>query len=291
MKRDTILVPVDFTPVADCALDHALEIAKLFDHKIYLLHVIGKKTPEKERTRLQTRIENIAASNSKRSGIHIYANIVEGSIFDQINKTADELNAEFIIMGIHGTKGVQHIVGSYAYKIVESSVVPVMVVKNRHHHLGYNNIVIPIHFGIDSSQTINQAIKFAKYFHSTIHVIGILGSKSSVYKIEKEVLLKKVVDYIDGFEAKSVAEVIIRPGSDIHNEVLDYAVKIDADLIMIVAEKSGRYSEIFGKNTAEHIIDKADIPVLTVKQPEIDEEDDETLLSSFFDPLGLIEKQ
>ncbi len=291
MNRDTILVPIDFTPVADCAIDHALEIAKLFDHKIYLLHVIGKKTPEKERIRLKTRIENIAASNNKRSGIHIYANIVEGSIFDQINITADKINAEFIIMGIHGTKGVQHIVGSYAYKIVESSSVPVMVVKNRHHHIGYNNIVIPIHFGIDSSQTINQAIRFAKYFHSTIHVIGVLGSKSSVYKIEKEVLLKKVMDYIDGFGAKSVAEVIIRPGSDIHEEVIDYSVKIDADLVMIVAEKSNRFSEIFGKNIAEHIIDKADIPVLTVIQPAIEDDDDETLLSSFFDPLGLIDKQ
>lgn len=42
IERDTIIVPTDFTPVADCAIDHALEIAKLFNHKVCLLHIVGK---------------------------------------------------------------------------------------------------------------------------------------------------------------------------------------------------------------------------------------------------------
>ncbi|TVQ13577.1 MAG: hypothetical protein EA361_09470 [Bacteroidetes bacterium] len=293
MERDVIIVPTDFTPVADCALDHAIEIAKLFDHKIRMLHVVSKKTSQFQRDRVEKLISKVAEASSNRSGIDISGTIEEGSIFEAISNTADKLSAEFIIMGIHGKKGVQHLVGSYAYKVVCSSKVPVMVVKKKHHHVGYKNIVIPIDFNYESTQKINKAIKFANYFGSTIHIIGVLGSKSSVFKIEKEALLKKILDYVESAGAKAKAEVIIKPGADIHDEVLEYAEKTDADLIMIVAEKSGRFTELFGKNDAEQIIDKAEIPVLTVI-PNIeydqDDDDDDSLLSTFFDPLGIIDK-
>ncbi len=290
MERDIILVPTDLTPVADCALDHAIEIAGLFKHRIVLLHVVSKRTSNEERVKVENTLEKIALTNTKKSGIKIGWVIAEGSIFEEISHNAFLIKAEFIIMGIHGKKGVQHIVGSYAYKVIESSKIPVLVVKNKHHHTGYKNIVIPIDFTSDSSQKINKAIKFARYFGSTIHVIGVLNSISSVYRIEKEVLLKKVVDYIEAAEAKAIAEVLIRPGSEVYEEVIDYAKNIDADLIMIVAEKSDPFSELFGKNDAEHIIDKAEIPILTVIPNAEYDDDDETLLRSFFDPLGLIDK-
>lgn len=291
MERDIILVPTDFTPVADCALDHALEIAKLFNHKICLLHIVNKKLISLQKKKYEKRLQKIAETNSNRSGIEITFRIEEGSILDEINSIASLLKAEFIVMGIHGKKGVQHIIGSYAYKVIVNSVIPVMVVKNKHHHDGYNNIVIPIDFSYESSQKIIKAIKFAKYFGSTIHVIGVIGSSSSVSKIKKEVLLKKVHDLIEDHGVNAVTEVLVKPGSDVQDEVLAYSEKNDADLIMIVAEKSGPFTELLGRNAAEQIIDKADIPVLTIiPNDEYDEDEEESLLSTFFDPLGLMDK-
>ncbi len=288
-ERNIILVPTDFTPVADCALDHAIEIAKLFNHTINLLHIIGKKTNEQQRERILGKLKKISETNHARTGIKIDYQIEEGSIFEEISSTASNLNAEFVVMGIHGKQGVQHIIGSYAYKVICSSMVPVMVVKRKHHHVGFNNIVIPVGFNADPTPKINNAIKFAKYFDSVIHVIGVLKTKSSVYKIKKESMLKNLVDYVEKAGVKIKAEIIVRSGADFDDEVLRYAREIDADLIMIVAERSGRFNLVMGRNDAEQIIDKADIPVLTVI-PNSEYDDDESLLSSFFDPLGLIDK-
>jgi nucleotide-binding universal stress UspA family protein len=291
MERDTILVPTDFTPVAECAMDHAIEIARLFTHKICMLHIVNKNTSALQKEKVEKQLQRIAYAHQEKSGIQVSSRIESGSIFDEISNTATQINAEFIVMGIHGKKGVQHIVGSYAYKVISSSNIPVMVVKKKNHHVGYDKIVIPIYFSVDSSQKINKAIKFAKYFDSTIHIIGVLGSSSKVSKINKEVLLKKVHDYIINAGVKSTTEVLIKPGSELHEEVLDYSEKVDADLIMIIAEKSGPITEFLGRNDAEQIIDKADIPVLTIiPNDEYDDDDDNTLLSSFFDPLGLIDK-
>ncbi|MFN2396021.1 MAG: universal stress protein [Bacteroidales bacterium] len=295
VERDIILVPTDFTPVADCALDHAIEIAKLFNHKVSLLHIIGKKTNDEQRERILGKLQKVAETNQNRTGITINYQLEEGSIFEEISSTASNLNAEFIVMGIHGKQGVQHIVGSYAYKVICSSKIPVMVVKHKHHHVGFNNIVIPISFTIDPASKINKAIKFAKYFDSVIHIIGVLKSRSSVYKIKKEALLKNLVDYVEKAGVKIKAEIIVRPGTDFDDEVIRYAREIDADLIMIVAERSGRFDLVMGRNDAEQIIDKADLPVLTViPNSEYDEDDDDdsddSLISTFFDPLGLIDK-
>ena len=37
-----VLVPHDFTSVADTAINHAAKIASIFDGGIYLLHIVGK---------------------------------------------------------------------------------------------------------------------------------------------------------------------------------------------------------------------------------------------------------
>ncbi len=293
MERNIILVPTDFTSAADCALDHAIEIARLFIHKICLLHVDNKKLTTLQKEKVQKQLDKISIVTSKRTGLEVFNLIREGNIFEQINETANQLKAEFVIMGIHGKKGLQHIVGSYAYKVVSNSIVPVMVVKKKHIHLGYNNIVIPIDFSYESSQKLNLAIRFAKYFDSTIHVIGIIGSASSAMKIKKEALLKQVHDYVENGGVNAITEVLIKPGSNVEDEILDYSDKIDADLIMIVAEKSGPFTEFFRFNVAEQIIDRAEIPILTIIPNDVyneEEDEDETLLSSFFDPLGIIDK-
>ncbi|MFW5757564.1 MAG: universal stress protein [Bacteroidota bacterium] len=286
--RDTLLVPTDFTSVADCAIDHAIEIANLFKHKICLLHIVNKKMPEEDKKKALNHLKKVANFTHERSGLAVSVRLEEGSIFDKISQVANEINAEFILMGIHGKKGLQHLLGSYFYKVILSSQVPVLVVKKKHHHVGYNNIVVPVDFSYESTQKVNEAIRFAKYFDSVIHVIGVIRSTSAVYKINKEALLKNLNDYISKYGVKVHTEVLIKPGSSIEDEILEYAENVDADLVMIAINKDKK-SDMPGKNDAENIIDKAEMPVLTVFPPE-DSDDDSTLFSTFIDPLGLMQK-
>ena len=43
MKTKTFIVPHDFTPVADIALEHAIATAKILDAKILVLHLVNKE--------------------------------------------------------------------------------------------------------------------------------------------------------------------------------------------------------------------------------------------------------
>jgi nucleotide-binding universal stress UspA family protein len=289
--RDNILVPTDFTDVAFYSMDHATEIAKIFNHKIVLLHVVGKKVigTQKEKE-IEAKMKEAVEQIKSRAKLKVSYLIEEGSIFTTISKVADRIRAEFIVMGIHGRKGVQHIMGSYAYKVVCSVNVPVMVVKHMHQHVGYKNIVLPIDFSQESTQKIIKAVKFSNYFGANIRVFGFLGTRNKATIFKKEALLKKVKDTFGDLGLEVTTDLCIDPNIDWPEALMTFANKIDADLIMIVAEKGSSIPDIFSQNSTERIIDKADVPVLTViPTPEDGDSNLEKSLvvRSFIDPMGL----
>lgn len=291
-ERDTILVPTDFTDVSEYAVDHAIEIAKIFKHKICLLHVISRRTTGSGKMMImQENMENQAAAISERTMLEVSYMIVEGSIFTTISEVADRINAEFIVMGIHGMKGVQHIVGSYAYKVISSSNIPVVVVKHMHHHVGYRNIVLPVDFSKKRAHKIAEAIKIAKYFGATIRIFGFLSTENKAKIIKKEALLKGVTEVFAKQDIPVTTDLLVNPGYDWAEALMRYAEEIDADLIMMVVEKAGRVSDMFYSNATERIIDKADVPLLTVAPIDKFREDEiqkKAFLKPFLDPLGLL---
>lgn len=291
-ERDIILVPIDFTDVAEFAVDHAIEIARLFKHKICLLHIVSRRDMEIDRLVLiQEKIENQAYAISKRTGLEVSSLAVEGSIFSTISEVAEQINAEFIVMGVHGKKGMQHIVGSYAYKVVCSSKIPVLVVKHMHHHVGYKNIVLPVDLSQKRSHKIAQAIRFAKYFGATVRIFGFLSYTNKAKIIKKEALIKRTTDIFIKNEIDVTAELLVIPGSDWAEALMKYAEDIDADLIMIVANRAAKMPEFFYSNYTVRIIDKADIPILAVApSDEVPEPNAQSkaFFKPFLDPLGLL---
>jgi len=293
--RDNILVPTDFTDAANYSVDHAIEIAKIFNHKIVLLHVVGKKLLGTQREKvIEAKMKETVSQIKSRANLKVSYLIEEGSIFTTIGEVADRIRAEFIVMGIHGKKGVQHIMGSYAYKVVCSSNVPVMVVKRKHHHVGYHEIVLPVDFSQESTQKILKAVKFSNYFGARIRVFGFLGTRNKATIFKKEALLKKVKDTFAELGLDVTTDLCVDPSIDWPEALMNFADKIDADLIMIVAEKGSSIPDIFSANSTERIIDKANVPVLTVV-PTLEDDDGRLeksmVLRSFIDPLGLTEKK
>ena len=78
MAQHRILVPMDFTPVSDIALEHAIVVGKAFESEIMLLHIIGsKKEMTDARLRMEAWNEKAAAAypHTVRTAVRI------GSIF------------------------------------------------------------------------------------------------------------------------------------------------------------------------------------------------------------------
>jgi nucleotide-binding universal stress UspA family protein len=141
-----ILVPVDFSPNGEQALDYAIELARKLDASVQLLHVVGipslgvpelgvavaSATIESEVRDGQVGLERLVAS---REGQARFASPIlrTGDAQHVIVHTAIETGADLIVMGTHGRRGLSRaLLGSVAELVVRTSPVPVLTIRGHH---------------------------------------------------------------------------------------------------------------------------------------------------------------
>jgi len=263
MQRKSFIVPHDFTPVADCALLHAIKTAKIVDADIYILHVVSK--PKK----IQEAEESLKAllARTDSEGVQIKPAVRVGNIFEDIGEFAAEHHAQLIFMGTHGAHGLQHLLGSHALKVITNSTVPFVVVQEKKPlDTGYDDIVVPLDFNKETKQKLVLVANMATYFNSRVHVV--IPDESDEFlrnKMNTNIAFAKKF-----FEEREIELVIsLQPSSGFDKEVVRYAVTQDADLIAIMNLQKNSILGLLGSNYEQYMItNDAQIPVLMVNPIE-----------------------
>lgn len=135
-----VLCPIDFSEHSLAALAIALKVAQQNDAKIYLLNVapvpagaVGfQPIPmdpypylEKDcREHLEKLARDWIPANMRQETI-----VISGDPAERVLDTARGLDADLIVMGTHGRRGLSHLVlGSVAERVVRESPTPVLTV-------------------------------------------------------------------------------------------------------------------------------------------------------------------
>lgn len=136
-----ILVATDFSECAEQALDYAVALAGKLDAKIHLLHVIvipAMAIPEVGIAVSSTLIESTARTQQteldKRASRYAAASLETvlrtGDARDVIIDVAREIDADLIVMGTHGRRGVRRaLIGSIAESVVRTAPCPVLTIR------------------------------------------------------------------------------------------------------------------------------------------------------------------
>jgi nucleotide-binding universal stress UspA family protein len=237
-----------------------LSVAKTVNGEVTLLHVIGK---DKERSQAQAKVDAMAAEASAKSGIQVKGLVKEGNIFDDIGGVAETLGARIIFMGTHGVKGMQHILGSYAVKVITNSNVPFIVVQERGIRNGYKNIVLPMDLSKESKHKLDLTIKMAKYFGSKVHIFS---------QVETDEFIRKAIERNTAYARNEMKKHNI--DHDLHTaaekgnfvkQMVQFAASVDADLIAVVnSQERGVHELLSGTSERETITNEAQIPVMIV---------------------------
>lgn len=147
-RRDTgarrVLVPIDGSPAADAALDHALE--RFADGEIVVLHVIDVDEPDgslrqrlldeavdEQRRRGEETADRVledARRRADRAGAEITAVIAFGRPARRTAAYAEENDIDRIVVGSHGRSGISRLLlGSVSEAVVQRSQIPVTIVR------------------------------------------------------------------------------------------------------------------------------------------------------------------
>lgn len=283
MKKKTILVPIDFSEVAETAISYAAQYAKAIGGELSLLHIIEKRVTFIGRNKkfdnelieeaTYSKLEKFADEIEERFQVKTDILAIAGNIFDTINDVSKEINARWVFMGTHGAKGFNLFGGSSALKVVYHSPVPyILTQKNLPNGYSFDKIVIPIDFRLQSREIVIWAIHVARLFGSKVYMVTPSTSdKDLAIKISgnlhfmKEKLTKAEVEYQVDSSDRNVDDWAIMTN--------DYAKIIRANLIMImVFPVTGVEEFLFTNNAQKVIANPAQIPVFAINPNTIYEE-------------------
>ncbi len=141
MHFSRILIPVDFSPCAERALETGQAWARHFDAELHLLHSYYLHSP-------WTRVDHLAEYSKEfrvaaENRLHewriehcadvssVIEHIIEKQASQAIVSLAHELPADLIVMGTRGASGLKHVVlGSVAERVLRLAPCPVVTVKD-----------------------------------------------------------------------------------------------------------------------------------------------------------------
>ena len=260
MEKDTILVPWDFTEVAENALKHAIKISTHLQNRIQLIHIVKtEKQIEEFQQKLAKDIERLSA----KYNVELEPVVKAGSLFHEVSDYASNQNVSVVIMGTHGIKGVQKFTGSWALKVIVGSKIPFIVIQGPPSKKEvFKDVVFPMDYKKETKQKVNWALFLAKYFDVKIHMI--------TPTVKDQGLQKKIrmnVNFAEKIFDNHGVRYDIQPISSSHVgvETVEYAKKIDADIMLIMTTKDiGITDYVLGAKEQYIIANDAKIPVMCV---------------------------
>jgi len=146
MKIKRILAPTDFSAPSLAAIDHAVDLARMFDAEVILLFVQEAPYfgPEPDPYVVSPNFRLLFAEHQRvvreqmsalharlgKRGARCRALLGEGNAAAQILATARKVKADLIVMATHGRTGAKRFfVGSVAEKVVRGARCPVLTLR------------------------------------------------------------------------------------------------------------------------------------------------------------------
>lgn len=269
----TILVPTDLTPLAEGALQVAVDLARTYGAGILLVHYLpfsiatastaegamamGSYFDEQEddaESALQRLIDNPA-----------YAGVVITPIATRsaggLYAAMTERKADLIVLATHGTSGWDEwLFGSNAEHIVRTALCPVLVIKEAIAHFAPTNAVA----AIDVDDSLRQqwptypfgangnALKQFVYVSTPNDPLATEGVRAWMEELARE---KGLTDY----------ELHVRPARDVETGILNYARERHADLIVLYTHGHTGVRHLLEGSVAEDVLNHAPVPVLILQ--------------------------
>lgn len=270
----TIIVPVDFSEQSEYALKTAASLAAKHKSEIIVLHMLELNYamissseayhPEQTVFLLKAAEKRLGEFLDKKylKGISITPVIKHYKVFSEVNEVAQKHNADLIIMGSHGTDGLQEIfIGSNAEKVVRNAEIPVLVVKNELPDFQVNNFVFACDFREENVPAFQRAKSFADKLGANFRAVYI--NTPGDHFMSTADAYQKISNFMN--EAVSGMEVDIYNDYSVERGVLNYSEKIGADLIGIPTHGRKGISHFFMGSIGEDITNHSPIPVITFK--------------------------
>lgn len=270
-----ILVPTDFTPAAENALELACQMASIGNQEVVLFHVISSATDDllkkkgKKRDELVTYMNELCLLSDDNHAVKVVSKTSEGGIITNIVDASAEHGVEWVMMGTHGTRGIrQSLFGADVLKIAEQAPVPVLTIPdNADTNKGIRKILFPFGGHEQFQNKIDAVASLASHFEAEVIFYSIDRhaaevSKSVMDRIEEageHYSREGIPNSLKIDEDKSFSVGFAK-------QTLSFAEENEADVIAVMASDAGSLSFISSVDRENLINNEKGISILLVNE-------------------------
>jgi nucleotide-binding universal stress UspA family protein len=281
-----ILVTTDFSEVSDHALDYAIALARRYDARIYLAHVItpdpfqfaepqlAQATYEKVRQAAEEGVTDILISGKLR-GVPHEVLMEEGNVWPSLETLIRKHEIDLVVAGTHGRGKVQKLlIGSVAEEIFRKADCAVLTVGPKVRNgeateIELNHILFATDFGPGAEKAAAYAFSLAQEHNATLTLLHAIES-AAAYNEEtvarqREINVVRMMKLMPaGSENWCKPEFRATFGAAVE-EILIAARESKTDLIVMGAKARSNLAGHAPMTVAYNVVSKATCPVLTVR--------------------------
>lgn len=281
-----ILCPVDFYPASERAVDYAVTLAKNYEARLTLLHVVAPILPTAYGVRVDLKsLEEALMEESARrlrqlskkaesAKVPVQYIVRTGDIHEEIHRIVRSAKIDFIVMGTHGRRGIERwVLGSVAEQLLRSIKAPLLTIgrirKPETAPPAIRRILVTTDFGEGTPEAMAYAFSIAQECQaqiSILHVIGDIGADAGEKYLD--ILIKRIGDRLEKLipdEARLWCDVKARVEAGLPFKVILKALeKENADLLVMNVHGKRGLDRSLLDSTAERVVRAAPCPVLMI---------------------------
>ena len=250
-----ILLATDLASETDRALERAVMLASTMEANLHILHVcapyaFSSNSQSASAPKLEARwsLEKYLSGNQLLRGLQPSISVIESrEPFIEIIKLGENIDAELIVMGMHGKSKLRDLfVGTTIERVLRKGTRPVLMVKDKPHE-DYARLLVGTDFSAGSSHALQVALKLLP--SGSLHIVHsyeipdtYIGDKISQYA--GDVIVTTARGKLENFvqeHSKELQRFADQPqniqyrvvhGEEFHSLTRE-AAKFNADLIAI----------------------------------------------------------
>ncbi len=275
----TIISAVDFSDCSINALEHTVSIARHSGSNLLMLWVNNPYTTKtilssdmsddlvEEVEHQFTKLINKYGPELPDTKIDYI--IREGKVYKEVVNQARESEAWLIVAGTHGSSGFEELwMGSNANRIVTAAPCPIITIRTGV-EIGRNlkTIVMPMDNTMETRQKVSFTCELAQAFDAEVHILAIFTTVIDEIRDKVQIYAKQAAKYLKESGVKHL--IVEMEAENLSTTTIEYAKKIDANLISIMTEQEKTAINLWLGPYAQQMVHHSPIPVLSIHPKEI----------------------
>jgi nucleotide-binding universal stress UspA family protein len=301
-KSKNFLVPIDFRPESEMALEYAASVAVKIGATLHLIYILEEESPllklvlkDDQRDMIlrgaADKLDDAAGKVLTGRNVPFTTKIKQGKVYKMIIETAREVKADFIFMGrTDSSDMMKNFAGTNTMHIIRGADVPVITLRKKPEYFGCSHIILPLDLTKQTLKQASNAVAVARMLDARITIISILRTDSKSKEIKIISKLDEIRTKIKSLDIDCDVK-LIKNTIDAPHVILNDAVReLDGDLVMIMTQQELHITEYFIGSVAQDVINLSDFPVLSIN-PLVREEKGipDPMAEVFINPIQMLD--